>query len=139
MNSTSISWRQSCCAEGSCRACLSASPPFINMTSGLALAPKQSASGYCASKAALHSFSKTLRWQLEDSSVKVFECLPPLVDTAMTAARGKSKISPERLADELWRGLERDYFGMRIGLTRALGLLHRLAPRFTKRRVRFAD
>ena len=58
------------------------------MTSGLTLVPKQTAAMYCASKAALHSFSKALRWQLEGTAVKVFEVLPPVVDTAMTAGRG---------------------------------------------------
>ncbi len=83
---------------------------IVNVSPGLALVPKQTASIYCASKAALHSFSKTLRWQLEGTSVKVFEVLPSAVDTAMTAGRGRAKISPDRLAGEFWRGFQRDKF-----------------------------
>lgn len=88
----------------------------INVSSGLALVPKQSAAIYGASKAALHSFSKTLRWQLEGTRVKVFEVQPSVVDTAMTAGRGRAKISPDTLAEEFWRGFQRDRYEMRIGL-----------------------
>ena len=83
---------------------------------------------YCASKAALHSFSKTLRWQLEDTSVRVFEVLPPLVDTAMTSGRGKGKISAAQLAEEFWRGFQSDKFEMLIGKTQWLSVIHRLFP-----------
>lgn len=109
---------------------------IINVTSGLALVPKQTAAMYCASKAALHSFSKTLRWQLEGTRVKVFEVLPPLVDTAMTAGRGRAKISPDRLSEEFWLGWLRDGFEMRIGLVKLFGFLHRLAPPIVERLVR---
>jgi len=104
------------------------SAAIVNVSSGLALVPKQTASIYCASKAALHSFSKTLRWQLEGTAVKVFEVLPSIVDTAMTAGRGRAKISPDRLAEEFWRGFQRDRFEMRIGLVKLFALLHRLSP-----------
>lgn len=109
---------------------------IINVTSGLALVPKQTAAMYCASKAALHSFSKTLRWQLEGTRVKVFEVLPPLVDTAMTAGRGRAKISPDRLSEEFWLGWLRDRFEMRIGLVKLFGFLHRLVPPIVERLVR---
>lgn len=101
---------------------------IVNVSSGLALVPKQSAAIYCASKAALHSFSKTLRWQLEGSSVRVFEVLPPLVDTAMTAGRGKGKISPAELAREFWEGFQADRFEMLIGKTKLLYFINRLSP-----------
>ncbi len=109
---------------------------IINVSSGLALVPKQTASIYCATKAAMHSFSKTLRWQLEGSSVKVFEVLPPVVNTAMTAGRGRAKISADRLAEEFWRGLQCDRFEMQIGLVKYFALLHRLAPKSVERLIR---
>lgn len=65
------------------------SAAIVNGTSGLALVPKEVAAMHCAAKAALHNFSKPLRWQLEATGVRVFEILPPLVETAMTAGRGK--------------------------------------------------
>lgn len=104
------------------------SAAIVNVTSGLALVPKQVAAMYCASKAALHSFSKTLRWQLEDTSVRVFEVLPPLVDTAMTTGRGKGKITPAQVAEEFWMGFKHDRFEMLIGKTKLLALVNRFAP-----------
>ena len=101
---------------------------IINVSSVLALVPKQSASIYCASKAALHSFSRTLRWQLEHTRVRVFEVLPPLVDTAMTRGRGKGKMSSAQLADAFWEGFQRDIFEMPIGKTKVVAFINRLLP-----------
>ena len=109
---------------------------IINISSGLAIVPKQVASIYCASKAAMHSFSKTLRWQLEASSVRVFEVLPPLVDTAMTTGRGKGKISPAELAREFWEGFQSDKFEMLIGKTKLLYFINRLLPSVAEKIMR---
>ena len=104
------------------------SAAIVNVSSGLALVPRETSAIYCASKAALHSFSKTLRWQLKGTNVRVFEILPPLVDTAMTAGRGKGKITPDQLAEEFWRDFTRDRYEMLIGKTKLLALINRLAP-----------
>ncbi|HAA27313.1 MAG TPA: oxidoreductase [Cyanobacteria bacterium UBA8553] len=109
---------------------------IINVTSGLGIVPKQSAPVYCASKAALHSFTKTLRWQLEGTSVRVFEIIPPLVDTAMTQGRGRGKITPEALVEEFWRDFSRDRYEMRIGKTKLLFVLQRLMPFLAERIMR---
>ncbi|MDO4231027.1 MAG: SDR family NAD(P)-dependent oxidoreductase [Lautropia sp.] len=109
---------------------------IVNVSSGLALVPKQSAAIYCATKAALHSFSKTLRWQLEDTPVRVFELMPPLVDTAMTAGRGTGKISADALATEFWHAFLQDRFEIRAGKTRLLSIINRLAPSVAERIMR---
>ena len=109
---------------------------IVNVSSVLALVPKQSASAYCASKAALHSFSRSLRWQLEGTSVRVFEIMPPLVDTAMTANRGAGKISPEALAAAFWTGFQRDQYELRVGKAKAAGLIARLSPSLAERIMR---
>jgi uncharacterized oxidoreductase len=109
---------------------------IINVTSGLGIVPKQSAPVYCASKAALHSFTKTLRWQLEGTSVRVFEIIPPLVDTAMTQGRGRGKITPEALVEEFWRDFKRDRHEMRIGKTKLLFVLQRFMPSLAERIMR---
>jgi len=109
---------------------------IINVSSGLGIVPKQSAPVYCASKAALHSFTKALRWQLETTSVRVFEIIPPLVDTAMTQGRGRGKITPEQLVQEFWRGFSRDRYEMRIGKTKLLFVLQRLIPVVAERIMR---
>ncbi len=104
------------------------SAAIVNVSSGLALVPRETSAIYCASKAALHSFSKTLRWQLKGTNVRVFEILPPLVDTAMTAGRGKGKITPDQLAEEFWRDFTRDRYEILIGKTKLLAVINRLAP-----------
>ena len=115
------------------------SAAIINITSGLALVPKQATAIYCATKAALHSTSKSLRWQLEGSSVKVFEVLPPFVETAMTSHRGGGGLKPEQLVDAFWRGFAADRYEMLIGSTKLLKLINRvsetLAQRLVRRRV----
>ena len=50
---------------------------IIPVTSGLAVVPGASVPNYSATKAALHSFSMSLRVQLEGSSVHVLEVIPP--------------------------------------------------------------
>lgn len=109
---------------------------IINVTSGLGIVPKQSAPVYCASKAALHSFTKTLRWQLEGTSVRVFEVISPLVDTAMTQGRGHGKITSEALVEEFWYDFKRDRYEMRIGKTKLLFVLQRLMPFLAERIMR---
>jgi uncharacterized oxidoreductase len=112
------------------------SAAVINVSSGLAIVPKQSAAIYCASKAALHSFSRSLRWQLEDTSIKVFEIIPPIVDTPMTAGRGKGKISPEALVAEFWNNFGRDRYEIQIGKTKLLVMLDRIIPKLAEQFIR---
>lgn len=109
---------------------------IVNVTSVLALVPKQSASVYCASKAALHSFTRSLRWQLEGTGVRVFEVMPPLVDTAMTGGRGRGKITPDALANEFWSGFETEKLEMHIGKAKAAKVLVRFLPSLAERIMR---
>ena len=109
---------------------------IVNVSSALSLVPKESAPIYCASKAAMHIFSESLRYQLEDSSVRVFEVVPALVDTAMTAGRGRGKISPDALVDEALSGIARDKFYIKIGKTKLLFAINRLFPSIAKRVIR---
>ena len=56
-------------------------PAIINVTSGLAFVPMARAPIYCATKAALHSFTLSLRHQLADTPIEVIEVIPPAVNT----------------------------------------------------------
>ena len=109
---------------------------IINVSSGLFIAPKQSAPVYCATKSAIHSYSKALRYQLENSGVKVFEIIPALVDTPMTAGRGKSKISPDQLTEEFYNDFSKDRFESYIGKTNLLKLIHRISPNLAVRMMK---
>lgn len=102
---------------------------IINVSSGLFISPKKSASVYCATKSAIHSFSKTLRYQTENTETKVFEIIPSLIDTPMTFGRGKSKISPEKLVEEFIKDFKSDKFESYIGKTKLLNLLSRIFPK----------
>lgn len=110
----------------------------INISSSLALAPKADAPVYCATKAAVHSFSQALRYQFEDAlpDIRVFEVMPPLVDTDMTRGRGSGKISPDQVAQETCRGVERDRHEIRVGKARQLHFIHRIAPSAAARLLR---
>lgn len=54
---------------------------IINVTSGLAFTPLANVPIYCATKAALRSFTLSLRFQLRNTSIKVIEIIPPAVNT----------------------------------------------------------
>jgi uncharacterized oxidoreductase len=54
---------------------------IMNVTSGLSFSPLAHVPVYCATKAALHSFTLSLRQQLKDTPIQVIEIIPPAVDT----------------------------------------------------------
>jgi uncharacterized oxidoreductase len=61
---------------------------ILNVTSGLAFMPSALTPTYCASKAALHSYTQSLRYQLRETPVQVIEIIPPQVQTALQGDRG---------------------------------------------------
>jgi uncharacterized oxidoreductase len=54
---------------------------IMNVSSGLAFVPFASTPTYCASKAAIHSYTQSLRYQLQGSTTEVIELIPPYVAT----------------------------------------------------------
>ena len=68
-----------------------ANAAIINISSGLAFVPIAFMPVYCATKAAIHSFTVSLRYQLRKSNIKVFEVAPPSVDTELGHDRREDK------------------------------------------------
>jgi short-subunit dehydrogenase involved in D-alanine esterification of teichoic acids len=99
---------------------------IVNVSSGLGLVPKKQAPVYCGTKAGIHIFTKALRYQLKQT--KVFEIIPPLVDTQMTNGRGKGKITPEQLTTEFIEAFSKDRLEINIGKVKLLKFVNRLMP-----------
>jgi uncharacterized oxidoreductase len=72
---------------------------ILTVTSGLAFVPMATTPTYCATKAAIHSYTQSLRYQLRNSSVEVLELIPPYVQTELTGARQASDPNAMPLED----------------------------------------
>ncbi len=105
------------------------SAAIVNVSSIVAFVPGKLAT-YSASKAALHSYTQSLRVALEqDSRVKVFELMPPLVDTELSAPiGGKNGIAPTVVAEQFVRALANDDYEIRVGNTEDLYRLYLSSP-----------
>jgi short-subunit dehydrogenase involved in D-alanine esterification of teichoic acids len=110
-------------------------PLILMVTSGYALLPARRAPIYSATKAGLRAFTQALRYQLENTGIRVVEVLPPLVDTPVTAAIQKPKMSPEAVVEATLRAIARGQDEVLIGQVRLLPLLMRIAPRYAARLV----
>lgn len=106
---------------------------IVNVTSGLAIAPRAGGPIYCATKAALRSYTQAIRYQLKDSGVKVMEALPPLVETNMTAGRGGKMMTASDCAAEIVRGIKADSTEVAVGQTKILRLVHSMSPALARR------
>jgi uncharacterized oxidoreductase len=60
---------------------------IMTVSSGLAFVPLAMTPTYCATKAAIHSYSQSLRYQLKDTKIQVIELIPPYVQTELMGAR----------------------------------------------------
>lgn len=91
---------------------------IVNVSSIVAFAPNHILSTYGASKAALHSYTQSLRLYLAKTSVKVFELMPPLVNTDFSQAIGGANgISPAAVAEDLLKAFETDTYEIHVGRT----------------------
>jgi uncharacterized oxidoreductase len=63
---------------------------IMTVTSGLAFVPLALSPTYGATKAAIHSYTESLRYQLKDSKVQVLELAPPYVQTELQGSRQAS-------------------------------------------------
>jgi uncharacterized oxidoreductase len=93
---------------------------IVNVTSILSLAPAFTIPTYSASKAALRSYTQILRFTLEKkgSAIKVFELLPPLVNTEFSKEiGGENGIAPEVVAQDLLNAFETETYDVHVGQT----------------------
>nr|WP_262511460.1 hypothetical protein [Chryseobacterium sp. 5_R23647] len=78
-------------------------------------------------------YTKSLREHLRiiNSKVKIFELLPPVVDTEMTVSRTDKKMTTEELVKGLIFGLKNDNYTIRVGDTKLVYFLNRFFPKLT--------
>jgi uncharacterized oxidoreductase len=111
---------------------------LINVSSALAYVPLPCLPIYCATKAAIHSYTQSLRFQLEDTGVEVIELMPPAVRTEMTADlpdEGLTLITTDKLVALSMASLKRGAIEVRPGQSAQLALLRRVAPDFINRQL----
>lgn len=106
----------------------------INVSSALAFVPLPAAPVYSATKAAVHSYTQSLRFQLEEAGVEVVEIMPPAVKTDMTAELSEGEGVPLMTTDDLvkrsFASLKAGDVEIRPGQSNQLAFMRRLAPGF---------
>jgi uncharacterized oxidoreductase len=106
---------------------------IVNVTSGLAIAPRGGGPVYCATKAGLRSFTQALRYNLRATNVRVIEALPPVVETALTAERGKGKMSAKECARQILAAIEGNHAEANVGQTKILRAVYSVSPALARR------
>ena len=114
---------------------------IVNVSSGLAFIPFPISPVYSATKAAVHSFSLSLRVQLGGTGVTVVELGPPPVETKLfrgefeAETRGQKAMDPAVLVRQAIAGIEAGRVEIRPGLSNVLNAMSRIAPRLMLRQV----
>lgn len=109
----------------------------VCISSILGFAPKQSAPSYCATKAGITTFARSLQFQWRTNpSLQSFLVILPLVDTDMTRGRGKRKVAPAKAADHVIREIERGNDMILVPPAQVFAWAHRLAPNVVGRIIR---
>jgi uncharacterized oxidoreductase len=107
---------------------------IVNVSSGLGFVPLAIMPVYCATKAALHSFSISLRYQLRNTPIRVLEIIPPMVDTELDRGgrdrRGQEYrgIPPAEVGRAAISALERNDFEVAVGTAENLRAGSRTNP-----------
>jgi len=109
---------------------------IVNVSSGLAFVPLPIAPVYSATKAALHSFTQSLRVQLGATGVRVVELAPPGTETPLFRGefaeemKGQKGMDVAVLARQAIAGIEAGKQEIKPGLANVLKIMSRVAPQF---------
>ena len=109
---------------------------IVNVSSGLAFVPFPAAPVYSATKAAMHSFTQSLRIQLNGTRVTVVELAPPGVETSLFRGefaeemRGEKGMDVTVLVSKAMAAMEAGKLEVRPGLSKLLKIMSRVAPEF---------
>jgi uncharacterized oxidoreductase len=108
---------------------------ILNVTSGLALIPFPLSPIYTASKAGLRFYTKSLRVQLKDTGIKVFELIAPAAKTGLgdkfvevPGYDPKMEMDVQKLIDVAIKGLGNDKYEIYPGMAKLMNVFSRLAP-----------
>ena len=114
---------------------------IVNVSSGLAFIPFPVAPVYCAPKAAIHSFTLSLRVQLRGTKVAVVELAPPGTETPLLRGeferemKGQKGMDPIVLVKRAIAGIEAGKAEIRPGLANVLSIMSRAAPGFMMKQM----
>ena len=96
---------------------------IMNVSSGLAFVPLVYTPTYCATKAAIHSYTQSLRYQLKGTKIEVLELVPPYVATDLMSGRDDPRAMPlERFIVEVMSILKTQPTPAEICVERVKGL-----------------
>lgn len=109
---------------------------LVNVSSGLAYVSFAQAPVYSGTKSAVHFWTQAIRPQLRQHNIKVVELLPPVVDTPLAHGADIAEddnlkpMPPEKLADIFWKDYLKGKEEITPGISKALKIMSRLAPKF---------
>ena len=112
------------------------SAAIVNVSSGLAFVPLPISPIYCATKAGLHSFTQSLRFQLKKTKITVFEVAPPATETPLLSAEFARDLKDVKLmpvADMVkasLAGMRKGTLEICPGQSGGLRFMNRVAPGF---------
>jgi len=104
---------------------------MIHVGSGLGYVPLAAAPVYSATKAAVHSFTISLRRQLAGSSVQIVEIIPPVVETDLhrdQKSRPPRAMALDSFTAAAMAGLDAEKTEIPVGLAKVLRVGSRIAP-----------
>jgi uncharacterized oxidoreductase len=109
---------------------------IVNVSSAVAFVPLAISPVYSAAKAAIHSFTQSLRLQLKHTNITVFELAPPVTETSLFQGDLKQRdigvkaMTVTKLVADTLDGIRHDRLEIRPGLSNMLKTMSRIAPNF---------